>query len=155
MRVTVGDQAPDFNLVDQDGADWSLSQHRGKPIVLYFFPKADTPGCTTQSCDIRDHWEDFQNLDTEVVGISPDKVAAMSKFAGKYDLPHRLLGDPDRSAIDAYGVWGPKKYMGKSFDGVTRSSVVIDRDGRVAAVFDEIKPADQSEKALAAVRALG
>lgn len=154
MRVAVGDQAPDFNLVDQDGTPWSLTEHRGRPVVLYFFPKADTPGCTTQSCDIRDHWSEFTELETEVVGISPDQQDGMRRFAGKYDLPHRLLGDPDRAAIDAYGAWGEKKFMGKTVQGVLRSSVVIDPDGKVAAVFDGIKPKDQSAKALAAVRAL-
>jgi peroxiredoxin Q/BCP len=154
MRVEVGDQAPDFNLVDQDGKPWSLAEHRGRPVVLYFFPKADTPGCTAQSCDIRDHWSEFTDLNAEVVGISPDKQAGMARFAGKYDLPHRLLGDPERTAIDAYGTWGEKKFMGKTVNGVLRSSVVIDPDGKVAAVFDSIKPKEQSEKALAAVRAL-
>jgi peroxiredoxin Q/BCP len=141
MKVAVGDDAPDFTLTDQDGAEWSLAAHRGAPVVLYFFPRADTPGCTTQACDVRDHWAEFSSLGAEVVGISADKQQAMARFAGKYGLPHRLLGDPDRQVIDAYG-------------GAKRSSLVIDRNGKVAAVFDPIKANEQSEKALAAVRAL-
>ena len=138
----MGDDAPDFTLTDQDGAQWSLAAHRGAPVVLYFFPKADTPGCTTQACDVRDHWADFTGLGAEVVGISRDKQEAMARFAGKYDLPHRLLGDPERRVIESYG-------------GEKRSSVVIDPDGKVAAVFDNIQAKQQSEKALAAIRALG
>jgi peroxiredoxin Q/BCP len=155
MKVEVGSEAPDFSLVDQDGKEWSLSEHRGSPVVIYFFPKADTPGCTTQACDVRDHWGEFSELDTEVVGISPDKPAAMERFAGKYDLPHRLLGDPERKAIDAYGAWGPKKLMGREYDGVLRCSVVVGPDGKVVAVFDSIKAKDQSARSLEAVRALG
>lgn len=154
MRVAVGDDAPDFVLTDQDGAEWSLGEHRGAPVVLYFFPKADTPGCTTQACDVRDHWAEFTDLGAEVVGISPDSQQAMARFAGKYDLPHRLLGDPERLAIDAYGAWGEKTFRGRTSDGVLRSSVVVDAQGRVAAVFDQIQAAQQSEKALAAVREL-
>ncbi len=154
MKVKVGDDAPQFSLVDQDGAQWSLADHRGNPVVVYFFPKADTPGCTTQACDIRDHWADFTQLGVEVVGISPDQQGAMAKFAGKFDLPHRLLGDPDRQAIEAFGVWGEKKMYGKTYQGVLRSSVVIDGEGKVAAVFDDIKPKEQSAKALEAIRSL-
>jgi len=154
MKIKTGDEAPQFTLVDQDGEEWSLAAHRGSPVVVYFFPKADTPGCTTQACDIRDHWADFGDLGVEVVGISPDQQDKMAKFAGKYDLPHRLLGDPQRQAIEDYGAWGEKKMYGKAREGVLRSSVVIDADGRVAAVFDAIKPKEQSEKALGAVKAL-
>lgn len=154
MKVTVGDEAPNFSLTDQDGAEWSLADHRGQPVVIYFFPRADTPGCTTQACDIRDHWGEFSQLGAEVVGISPDKPDAMAKFAGKYDLPHRLLGDPDRDVLERYGVWGEKTYRGRTFDGVIRSSVVLDPEGKVAAVFDTIKAGEQSERSLDAVRAL-
>lgn len=154
MKVSVGDPAPQFSLVDQDGQEWSLASHLGKPVVIYFFPKADTPGCTTQACDVRDHWSEFSDLGVEVVGISPDPRDRMTRFAGKYDLPHRLLGDPERNAIEAYGVWGEKKFRGKTHVGVIRSSVVVDGEGRVAAVFDTIQAKQQSEVALAAVREL-
>ena len=154
MKVTVGDEAPGFRLEDQDGRSWSLEEHRGGPVVLYFFPKADTPGCTTQACDVRDHWSDFTDLGAQVVGISPDTAARMNRFAAKYDLPHRLLGDPDRTVIDAYGAWGAKTVRGQRADGVLRSSVVVDGDGKVAAVFDTIQAKQQSERALTAVREL-
>jgi peroxiredoxin Q/BCP len=154
MKVSVGDPAPAISLPDQDGQVWSLEEHRGRPVVVYFFPKADTPGCTTQACDIRDHWAEFGALGAEVVGISPDEQGAMTAFAGKYDLPHRLLGDPDRTVIDAYGAWGEKKMYGRVSEGIIRSSVVIDPDGEVAAVFARIQAKQQSEKSLAAVRAL-
>lgn len=155
MKVSVGDPAPSFTLPDQDGASWSLEDHRGTPVVLYFYPKADTPGCTAQACDVRDHWADFRDRGIEVVGISPDAVDAQSSFAAKFELPHRLLADPDREAIDAYGVWGEKSMYGKTYQGVLRSSVVVGADGVVAAVFEKIEPKQQSAKALKAVEALG
>lgn len=154
MAVAVGDPAPDFALLDQDGREWSLSAHRGAPVVLYFYPKADTPGCTTQACDVRDHWAEFTELGVEVVGISPDDVSAQARFAGTFDLPHRLLADPEHVAIGAYGAWGTKSMYGKSYEGVIRSSYVVGPDGHVVAAFDTIQPKDQSAKALAAVRAV-
>jgi len=154
MKVAVGDEAPGFDLQDQQGNAWSLEGHRGAPVVLYFYPKADTPGCTTQACDIRDHWGEFSELGVEVVGISPDQVDDQASFATKFDLPHRLLADPERVAIDAYGTWGERSAYGKTYMGVLRASVVVDAEGKVAAVFDAIKPAEQSSKALEAIRAL-
>jgi thioredoxin-dependent peroxiredoxin len=154
MRVQVGDQAPSFTLEDQQGEAWSLDERRGRPVVLYFYPKDDTPGCTTQACDIRDRWAEFEALGVAVAGISPDDVESHGRFATKFDLPHTLLSDPDREVIDAYGAWGEKKMYGKTFEGVIRSSVVIDAEGRIAAVFDRIKPAEQSDKALEVAQTL-
>lgn len=154
MALVVGEQAPNVALCDQDGVEWSLSAHRGSPVVLYFYPKADTPGCTNQACDVRDHWVEFTELGAEVVGISPDEVAAQARFAGAYDLPHRLLADPDRVAIGAYGAWGSKSMYGKSYEGVLRCSYVVGPEGDIAAVFEKIQPKQQSAKALAAVRQL-
>jgi thioredoxin-dependent peroxiredoxin len=154
MKVSVGDPAPEFTLADQSGASWSLADRRGAPVVLYFYPKDDTPGCTNQACDIRDHWSEFAELGVEVVGISPDDVDSHARFAAKHDLPHTLLADPERTAIDQYGAWGDKSMYGRTYQGVTRSSVVIDGQGTVAAVFDRIQPKQQSAKALAAVRSL-
>lgn len=154
MKLAVGDEAPQFTLADQAGAEWSLAGHRGQPVVIYFFAQAETPGCTTQACDIRNHWGEFERLNAQVVGISPDQQDEMARFAGKYALPHRLLGDPDRAVIDAYGAWGEQKFRGRVFDGVIRSSVVVDAQGKVAAVFDTIQAKDQASKALAAVRDL-
>jgi peroxiredoxin Q/BCP len=154
MKVSVGDTAPTFTLKDATGAPWSLEEHRGRPVVLYFYPKDDTPGCTTQACEIRDSWGEFSQLGVEVVGISPDDVASHAGFAAKYDLPHTLLADPERSVIDAYGTWGEKSMYGKTYEGVIRSSVVIGADGTVAAVFDKIQPKEQAPRSLEAVRAL-
>jgi peroxiredoxin Q/BCP len=122
---------------------------------LYFYPRDDTPGCTTQACDIRDNWAEFAELDVQVVGISPDDVASHEAFAAKFELPHTLLADTEHEVIDAYGAWGERSVYGKTSEGVIRSSVVIDAHGTVAAVFDRIQPKRQSEKALRAVRELG
>jgi thioredoxin-dependent peroxiredoxin len=154
MKVSVGDTAPVFTLTDQDGNPWSLADQRGHPVVLYFYPKADTPGCTTQACDVRDHWSEFKELGAEVVGISPDKQPALAKFAGKYDLPHRLLADPDHTVMEAYGAWGDKSLYGRLTLGVTRSSVVVDANGVITAVFARIQAKQQSDKSLKAIREL-
>lgn len=151
MNVTVGEQAPDFTLPDQNGDPWSLMAHRGTPVVVYFYPRDNTTGCTNQACDVRDNWSAFQGRNTVVVGISPDSVDSHQGFASKHNLPHTLLADPDRRIIEQYGAWGEKRRGGETTMGVIRSSVVIDAEGRVAAVFDDIKPAEQSERALAAV----
>lgn len=154
MKVKVGDPAPDITLPDQHGEPWSLQAQRGTPVVVYFYPKDDTPGCTNQACDVRDHWEEFSRLGVPVVGISPDDVDSHAAFAGKHGLPHTLLADPHKEVIGAYGAWGEKSMYGKKYEGVIRSSVVIDADGTIAAVFDKIQPKQQSAKALAAIREL-
>lgn len=154
MTLTIGQAAPDFTLRDQHGNEWTLSAQRGKPVVLYFYPRDNTPGCTTQGCDIRDHWSEFEALGAVVAGISKDSVESHAKFAGKFDFPHLLLADVDTDVMQAYGAWGERSMYGKKFMGVIRSSVVIDADGNVAAVFAKIKPAEQSAKALAALSAL-
>ncbi|MGH8895904.1 MAG: thioredoxin-dependent thiol peroxidase [Egibacteraceae bacterium] len=151
MNVQTGDRAPEFTLVDQDGNEWSLEDQRGRPVVLYFYPRDDTPGCTSQACDVRDHWGGFEEAGAVVVGISPDDVGSHARFASKYGLPHTLLADPDREVITAYGAWGTKSMYGKRYEGVIRSSVVMDADGRVLAVFDKIQPKQQSAKALKAL----
>ena len=154
MKVKVGDPAPDIALPDQHGSTWSLQAHRGTPVVVYFYPKDDTSGCTNQACDVRDHWAEFRDLGVPVVGISPDDVDSHATFAGKHELPHTLLADVHREVIQAYGAWGEKSMYGRTYEGVIRSSVVVDADGTVAAVFDKIQPKQQSAKALTAVRSL-
>ena len=154
MKVDVGQKAPEFTLPTQDGDDWSLADHAGSPVVLYFYPKDDTKGCTTQACDVREHWSDFADLGVPVVGISPDDVASHRSFADKHALPHTLLADTGKEVLNAYGAWGPKNVFGKQTEGVIRSSVVIDQQGDVAAVFDTIQPDEQSEKSLKVVRDL-
>jgi thioredoxin-dependent peroxiredoxin len=154
MKVAPGEPAPTFTLPDADGRPWSLEDHRGAPVVLYFYPRDDTPGCTNQACDVRDHWSEFRELGVEVVGISPDDAASHAAFRAKHGLPHTLLADTQRSVIEAYGAWGERSMYGKTYQGVIRSSVVVDAQGEVAAVFDKIQPKQQSAKALQAVREL-
>lgn len=154
MTLEVGATAPQFTLLDQNGDKWSLKDHRGAPVVVYFYPRDDTPGCTAQGCDIRDNWADFVQLGVEVVGISPDDHHSHAAFAARYSLPHTLLADPERKVIDKYGAWGEKSMYGKKFTGVIRSSFVIDGRGKIAAVFPKIQPAKQSEKSLEVVREL-
>ena len=151
MNVAVGDTAPDFTLPDQHGRPWSLSEHRGTPVVLYFYPRNNTSGCTSQACDVRDHWAAFEDRGTPVVGISPDSVASHHGFADSHELPHTLLADPERTVLETYGAWGEKQRGGETVMGVIRSSVVVDADGRVAAVFDTIKPAERSDLTLSAL----
>ena len=149
--VAKGTEAPDFTLPDQDGNPVSLSELRGQPIVLYFYPKADTPGCTTQACGIRDHRADYERTGARVIGVSPDTVGAQRKFAEKYDLDFTLLADEDHSVAELYGVWGDKKMYGKTYMGVRRSTFLIDPEGKIAQVFVGVKPAGHSEEVLSAL----
>ncbi len=152
--LDVGQPAPSFRLPDQDGTEVALEDLRGRPVVVYFYPKDDTKGCTTQACGIRDHWAEFEAAGAAVLGISPDDVDSHARFAGKYDLPHRLLADPDRRVIDAYGAWGLKKLYGREYEGVHRSTVLVDPDGRVAAVWPKVRPAEHADQVLTAIRNL-
>ena len=144
----LGDQAPDFTLPDQDGDPVQLSDFRGRPVVLYFYPKADTPGCTTQACGIRDHRADYEAAGATVLGISPDTVGAQRKFADKHGLDFTLLADPDHEVADLYGVWGEKSMYGKTYMGVKRATFVIDADGKVAKVFPKVSPKTHDEQVL-------
>jgi peroxiredoxin Q/BCP len=152
--VAKGTEAPDFTLPDQDGNPVTLSELRGQPIVLYFYPKADTPGCTTQACGIRDHRADYERTGARVIGVSPDTVAAQKKFADKYDLDFTLLADEDHSVAELYGVWGDKKMYGKTYMGVQRSTFLIDPEGVVAHVIPKASPKTHDEIVLEALRDL-
>jgi thioredoxin-dependent peroxiredoxin len=152
--VAKGTEAPDFTLPDQDGNPVTLSELRGQPIVLYFYPKADTPGCTTQACGIRDHRADYERTGARVIGVSPDTVAAQKKFAEKYDLDFTLLADEDHSVAELYGVWGDKKMYGKTYMGVRRSTFLIDPEGVVAHVIPKASPKTHDEIVLEALRDL-
>ena len=129
----------------------TLSSLRGSPVVLYFYPKDDTPGCTAQACGLRDAWSDFQKTGAVVLGISPDGEESHAKFREKYGLPFTLLADTDHAVADAYGVWGEKSYAGKTYMGVNRSTFVIDADGKVAKVFPNVKPAEHAGQVLDAL----
>lgn len=129
MTVEVGKEAPDFTLENQDGEQVSLSQYRGKNVVLYFYPKDMTPGCTTQACDFRDNYEAFNELNTVVLGVSPDPIERHQKFIEKHDLPFPLLADTENEVANMYGVWKLKKMFGKEFYGIERSTFIIDDEG--------------------------
>jgi peroxiredoxin Q/BCP len=145
------DPAPDFTLADQEGQQVRLSDFRGKKVLIYFYPKADTPGCTTQACSIRDARPDLAGLGLTALGISPDQPAALQKFSSKYGLGFTLLSDPDHAAAEAYGVWSEKKMYGKSYLGIVRSSFLIDEEGRVVAAWYKISPKDTVPAALEAL----
>jgi peroxiredoxin Q/BCP len=149
--IEQGDEAPDFELADQDGAPVRLSALRGKPVVLYFYPKADTPGCTTQACGIRDRSEEYEASGARVLGVSPDEPAKLRKFADKYGLEFTLLGDPDHAVAERYGTWVEKSMYGKRYWGVQRATFVIDADGRVARVFPKVSPKTHDDVVLGAL----
>ena len=149
--VAEGQEAPDFKLPDQDGSDVTLSELRGQPVVLYFFPKADTPGCTAQACGVRDHGSDYAGSGARVVGVSPDAVTAQRKFADKYGLDFTLLADEDHRVADLYGVWGEKKRYGKTYMGVQRATFLIDPDGKIPKVFPKVSPKTHDEVVLEAL----
>ena len=152
--IEEGTEAPDFTLPNQDGEDVTLSSLRGRPVVLYFYPKADTPGCTTQACGIRDHRADYERAGATVVGVSPDTVPAQRKFAEKNGLDFTLLADEDHAIADLYGVWGEKKMYGKSYMGVQRATFIIDPEGTVAHVIPKASPKTHDDVVLAALAEL-
>lgn len=152
--ISEGTQAPDFTLSDQDGRSITLSDELGSYVLLYFYPKDDTPGCTKQACGIRDAEPDFKSVGIKAFGISADSVASHKKFAEKYELSFPLLADEDRSVITAYGVWGKKKFMGREYEGILRTSFLIAPNGTVAKVYENVKPAEHAGEVLADVKEL-
>ncbi|MFO7591733.1 MAG: thioredoxin-dependent thiol peroxidase [Acidimicrobiia bacterium] len=145
-QLEVGKRAPAFTLVDQRGKKVKLSDFKGKPVVVYFYPKADTPGCTTQSCALRDAMPDFKKLKTVVLGISPDPPAKQKKFDEKYDLGFPLLADEDHAIAEKWGVWGEKSMYGKKYMGIVRSAFVVDASGKIAGAFTKVSPKDTVPK---------
>ena len=138
--LKIGDIAPDFALLDSEGKEHKLSDYLGRKIVLYFYPKDNTPGCTRQACAFASAYDEFKNRDIVVIGVSRDSVASHKKFAEKYSLPFILLSDPDLVAIQAYGVWQEKKLYGKTSFGVVRTTFIIDEEGKISAVMPKVKP---------------
>ena len=150
-QLKPGDKAPTFTLLDQSGKKVKLSDFKGRKVLVYFYPKADTPGCTQQSCGLRDIVGDVG--DTAIVGISPDPVSKQAKFDTKYSLGFPLLADEDHAVAEAYGVWGEKKNYGKTYMGIIRSTFVIDEDGKLKKVMRNVKPDTHADKVLAALAA--
>jgi peroxiredoxin Q/BCP len=149
----VGDEAPGFTLQNQDGEEVSLSDYAGKHVVVYFYPRADTPGCTKQACGIRDRASEYEAANAVVLGISPDKPEALRKFADKYGLAFTLLADPEHSTAEDYGVWGEKKNYGKTYMGIQRSTFLVGPDGRIEWIKRNVKPAEHDELVLGALAA--
>jgi len=148
-----GDEAPDFTLPDQDGNDVTLSALRGGPVVVYFYPKADTPGCTTQACGVRDHRGEYASAGVTVLGISPDPVKAVKKFHDKQELNFALLADADHAVCEAYGVWVEKSMYGRTYMGAERSTFIVGPDGTLQDVLRKVKPAEHDGLVLAALGA--
>jgi peroxiredoxin Q/BCP len=149
--IEAGQEAPDFTLPDQDGNEVTLSDLRGSPVVLYFYPKADTPGCTTQACGIRDRSSEYGTAGARVVGVSKDTVEDVREFADKYALDFTLLADADHQVAEAYGTWGEKSMYGKKYMGVTRATFIIDPDGKVVRVFPKVTPKTHDDVVIAAL----
>ena len=147
----VGDPAPDFEVLDDQGRAVRLSDFKGKNIVLYFYPRADTPGCTKEACAFRDDYSAYDKAGVTILGVSPDSVKDQAKFKQKYDLPFSLLADEDHSISSTYGVWGLKKFMGREYEGVFRTTFLIDGQGVIRQIFEKVKPAQHSQEILAAL----
>jgi peroxiredoxin Q/BCP len=147
-----GDKAPDFKGVDQDGNTIQLSDFKGKKLVLYFYPKDNTPGCTNEACNLRDNYEELQKQGFKILGVSADSEKKHQNFINKYDLPFPLLADTEKEVIEKYGIWGPKKFMGKVNDGIHRTTFVIDEEGKIEKVFKKVKTKDHTNQILEAYK---
>jgi peroxiredoxin Q/BCP len=150
MPISFGIPAPDFELIDDTNQTRRLADFRGQRVVLYFYPKDDTPGCTKEACNFRDDYSAYEQAGITILGISPDSVESHQKFKAKFQLPFSLLADEGHKVCDAYGVWGPKKFMGKSYEGVLRTTFLIGPDGSILRVFENVRPAEHSAEVLAA-----
>jgi peroxiredoxin Q/BCP len=153
MPLPEGIPAPDFELPDETNTQRKLSDLRGKNVVLYFYPKDDTPGCTTEACNFRDDYSAYEKAGIVVLGVSPDNVRSHIKFKQKFQLPFPLLADEDHRVCDLYQVWGPKKFMGREYQGVLRTTFLIDENGIIVKVFENVRPAEHSTEVLSALGA--
>ncbi|MCX6082913.1 MAG: thioredoxin-dependent thiol peroxidase [Chloroflexi bacterium] len=152
MSISVGIFAPDFILTDDVGGTRRLSDYRGQSVVLYFYPKDDTPGCTTEACNFRDDYSAYVDAGVIILGISPDSSKSHAKFKKKFQLPFPLLADEDHLVCEEYGVWGKKKFMGREYMGALRTTFVISPDGKVKTIFEDVKPSGHSAEVLAAIK---
>lgn len=144
--IELNKKAPDFLLLDQDGITHTLKQYKGKKVLLYFYPKDDTPGCTTEACNFRDGCKEFEKMGLVVLGVSADSVKSHKKFAQKYELPFPLLSDETKEVCEAYGVWGKKKFMGREYMGIKRMSFLIDEKGNIAKIYEDVKPKEHADE---------
>lgn len=151
MILPENTMAPEFTLLDETGINRSLQDYKGKWVVLYFYPKDDTPGCTTEACSFRDDYSAYEKAGVTILGVSKDSPKSHAKFKAKYQLPFTLLADEEHKVAELYGVWGRKKYMGKEYDGMFRTTYLIDPEGKIIKVFENVKPADHSAEVLAAI----
>jgi thioredoxin-dependent peroxiredoxin len=152
MPIQSGIAAPEITLLDEAGKVQNLSDYRGNPVVLYFYPKDDTPGCTTEACNFRDDYGVYQQAGVVILGVSPDSPKAHTKFKEKYHLPFTLLADENHQICELYGVWGPKKFMGREYEGVHRTTFLIDSQGQIVKVFENVKPEGHSQEILATLK---
>jgi peroxiredoxin Q/BCP len=148
MAISAGIPAPDFELLDDTGTPRKLSDYRGRNVVLYFYPKDDTPGCTKEACNFRDDYSAYEQTGVAILGVSPDDVTSHAKFKKKYQLQFPLLADEGHKVCDLYGVWGPKKFMGKEYEGVLRTTFLIDQQGTIVKVYENVRPAEHSTELL-------
>ncbi|WP_448335977.1 thioredoxin-dependent thiol peroxidase [Bellilinea sp.] len=153
MPISENIPAPDFELLDETGTPRRLSDYRGRPVVLYFYPKDDTPGCTKEACSFRDDYSVYEEAGVVILGVSPDSPKSHAKFKEKYNLPFTLLADEEHRVCELYGAWGRKKFMGREYDGVLRTTFVISADGTILRVFPDVKPEGHSKEVLAALEA--
>jgi peroxiredoxin Q/BCP len=152
IHLQEGDKAPDFKGVDQEGNTIQLSDYKGKKLVLYFYPKDNTPGCTNEACNLRDNYEELQKQGFEILGVSADSEKKHQNFINKYNLPFPLLADTEKEVIEQYGIWGPKKFMGKVKDGIHRTTFVIDEEGKIEKVFKKVKTKEHTNQILEAYK---
>jgi peroxiredoxin Q/BCP len=151
MKLNVGDKAPAIQAADQEGKMISLDDLKGSKVILYFYPKDDTPGCTAEACNLRDNYEGLLAKGFKIIGVSADSAASHKKFALKYNLPFPLIPDTDKTIINDYGVWGKKKFLGKEYDGIHRVTFVISEEGNILKIFDKVQTKDHSDQILAEV----
>ena len=149
--IQVGDKAPPFSVSDDRGNTQSLSDYAGKKLVVFFYPKANTPGCTAEACDLRDHYKELQDAGYSLLGVSADTEKSQRNFSEKFEFPFPLLADVDKEVINAFGVWGPKQFMGKEYDGIHRKTFIIDEKGTVERVIDKVKTKEHASQILETV----
>lgn len=146
--LKIGDKAPEFSAQDQDGNTISLSDYKGKKLVVFFYPKASTPGCTAEACNLSDNYERFKAQGYDIIGVSADSAKRQSNFKNKYGFPYPLLADEDKTVINAFGVWGPKKFMGREYDGIHRTTFIIDEQGVIEDIISKVKTKDHTSQIL-------